>query len=152
MLLKFIIISFSNINLHLHIILINVLSTLYMYLYQFFIKNFNNKVYGLATMTNVLEESINTGTIWAMQVTTPKVFSQYVKDFGFGQKTGIQIDFEASGDISNLDRSGEIYAATASYGHGIVVTPLQMVSAISAIANNGKLQNWFIIIKNTNYF
>ncbi len=46
---------------------------------------------------------------------------------------------EAAGDVSNLDKAGEIYAATASYGQGITVTPLQMVSAFAAIANGGRL-------------
>lgn len=115
------------------------------------IKNYNDLIYGKQTMTEVLEKSINTGTIFAMRQVTPKVFSQYVKDFGFGVKTNIQLDKESSGDISNLDKPGEIYAATASFGQGITVTPIQMVTAVSALANGGKIMKPYIvsqIIKN----
>lgn len=115
------------------------------------IKNYNDLVYGRQNMTEVLEKSINTGTIFAMRQVTPKVFTQYVKDFGFGKQTGITLDKESVGDISNLDRNGEIYAATASFGQGITVTPIQMVTAVSALANGGKLMKPYIvsqIIKN----
>lgn len=109
------------------------------------IKNFDNKVYGRQTMTEVLEKSINTGVIFAMRQITPKVFASYVKDFGFGQLTGIKLNTEMPGNIANLDKAGEIYAATASFGQGITVTPLQMVSSISAIANGGKLMKPYIV-------
>jgi len=115
------------------------------------IKNYNDLVYGKQTMTEVLEKSINTGTIFAMRQVTPKVFAQYIKDFGFGKKTDIKLDQESSGDIANLDKKGEIYAATASFGQGITVTPIQMVTAVSALANGGKLMKPYIvsqIIKN----
>ncbi|MFA5029300.1 MAG: penicillin-binding protein 2 [Patescibacteria group bacterium] len=114
---------------------------------HFHIKNFNDKIYGRQTMIEVLEKSINTGAIYAMKQTTAKVFTKYVKDFGFGQKTGIELDKEVVGDISNLDRRGEIYAATASFGQGIMVTPLQMLTAVSAIANEGKIMKPYIVSK-----
>lgn len=109
------------------------------------IKNYNDMVYGRQNMTEVLEKSINTGTIFAMRQVTPRVFAQYVKDFGFGKKTNIELDKEAIGDISNLDKKGEIYAATASFGQGITVTPIQMVTAVSALANGGKLMKPYIV-------
>lgn len=109
------------------------------------IKNFESKSYGRQTMTEVLEKSINTGVIYAMRQISPKVFGQYVKDFGFGQAYGISLDSELAGDISNLDRKGEIYAATASFGQGITATPLQIVNAIGAVANGGKLMKPYIV-------
>ena len=109
------------------------------------IGNYNDKKYGLQTMTNVLETSINTGVIFAMRQATQKVFVDYVKKFGFGVKTGIELDKEMGGDISNLDRRGEINAATATFGQGITVTPLQMLTAIGAIANGGKLMRPYIV-------
>lgn len=111
------------------------------------IKNYNNKIYGSQTMTQALEKSINTGMIFAMRKTTPKVFKKYIEDFDFGRITGITLDTEAAGDISNLDRRGEIYSATASFGQGITVTPLQMVKAVAAIANGGKLMKPYIVSK-----
>lgn len=109
------------------------------------IRNFNDLVYGEQTMTNVLEYSINTGAIWAMRQATPNVFTKYVKDFGFGQPTGITLGGEMPGDISNLNRKGEIYAATASFGQGITATALQTLVAVGAVANGGKIMKPYIV-------
>ncbi|HOH67344.1 MAG TPA: penicillin-binding protein 2 [bacterium] len=114
------------------------------------IKNYDDKIYGSQTMTQALEKSINTGMIFAMRKTTPKVFKKYVEDFDFGRLTGITLDTEAAGDISNLDRRGEIYPATASFGQGITVTPLQVVKAVAAIANGGKLMKPYLVEKIAN--
>lgn len=115
------------------------------------IRNFNDKVYGEQTMTNVLENSINTGVIWAMQQTTAKVFSKYINDFGFGDYTGITLDKEMPGDISNLSKKGEIYSATASFGQGITATALQDVTAMAAVANEGKLMKPYIVSQIINH-
>ena len=112
---------------------------------KYHIKNFDDKIYGRQNMTEVLEKSINTGAIFAMRQATPKVFIQYVKNFGFGEKTGIGLEKEVAGSVANLDKRGEIYAATAAFGQGIMVTPLQMVAAVSAIANGGKLMKPYLV-------
>ncbi len=110
------------------------------------ITNFEYKSYGQQTMTNVLEKSINTGVIYAMRQIGPDVFSQYLQNFGFGEPTGIEIGQESGGNIYNLmNQSSEIYAATASFGQGITVTPLQIVNAIAAVANDGKLMRPHIV-------
>jgi len=62
-----------------------------------------------------------------------------VEAFGFGQATGIELDSEAAGDISSLSKKGDIWSATAAFGQGITVTPIQMVTAYAVIANGGKL-------------
>ncbi len=103
------------------------------------IKNAAEKVYGEQTMTGVLKESINTGAVFASQQLGQELFRKYVKDFGFGVLSGVELDTEAPGNISSLEKRGEIYIATASFGQGIAVTPLQLVMAFGAIANNGKL-------------
>ncbi|MDZ7798210.1 MAG: penicillin-binding protein 2 [Patescibacteria group bacterium] len=109
------------------------------------IKNSDLKAHGEQTMTQVLEESLNTGAIYAMRQVGEKLFYQYVKDFGFGEKTGLKMDTELGGSINNLKKYKEIYAATASFGQGITVTPLQIVNAFSAIANKGKLMKPYIV-------
>ena len=109
------------------------------------IRNFNNKVYGLQTMTNVLEFSINTGVIYAMRQIGTKVFADYVRKFGFGQLTGIEMIKETPGNISNLDLKGEINSATVTFGQGITVTPIQMITAFSALINGGKLMKPYIV-------
>jgi len=109
------------------------------------IKNSDHKAYGVQTMTQVLEKSLNLGAIYAVRQVGKDDFRKYVKDFGFGQLTGIRLDSEVAGDISSLNKRGEIFAFTASYGQGITVTPLQMVTAFAAIANKGRLLKPFII-------
>ncbi len=104
------------------------------------IHNSELKVYGLQTMTQVLEESINTGSIYVENLVGNKKFREYLERFGFGRKTGIELPVEANGDLRNLNnlyRDTEYY--TASFGQGIAVTPLQLITAYSAIANDGNL-------------
>lgn len=103
------------------------------------IRNSDGKGHGIQTMTQVLEESLNTGTIFAVRKLGPKSFLRYVESFGFGSPTGIELDTEAAGDVEALRKKGEIWSATASFGQGITATPIQIVTAFGAIANGGKL-------------
>ncbi len=103
------------------------------------IKNSDGKKHGKQTMTQVLEESLNTGTIFVARKIERKNFLDYLKNFGFGIKTGIELGPEAKGDISSLRDKRDIYLATASFGQGISVTPLQIVVAFAALANGGNL-------------
>jgi cell division protein FtsI/penicillin-binding protein 2 len=109
------------------------------------IGNAEGKVYGTVDMTKVLEDSINTGMIYAMRAMGMETFVVYVKSFGFGQYTGIELETENAGTIDSLDLGAEIYAATASFGQGITVTPLQIVMAYAAIANGGVLKAPLIV-------
>ena len=103
------------------------------------IRNALDKSYGRITMTQGLEESVNTAMVYAMQQTGQDAFTQYVKDFGFGTLSGITLNTEVPGTIASLDRAGIVYAATASFGQGITVTPLQIAMGYAAIANGGAL-------------
>lgn len=109
------------------------------------IGNAEGKVYGDVDMTQALEDSINTGMIFSMRQMGKEKFVEYVKRFGFGVKTGIELETEAAGNISSLDRPAEIFAATATFGQGITVTPLQIAMAYSAIANGGMLKKPMIV-------
>jgi len=109
------------------------------------LKNYENKVHGDKTMTEILEYSINTGTVYAMQQIGQKKFAQYVRDFGFGQLTGIGMDSESAGDIRSLDKKGEIFSATGAFGQGITTTPLQMAASYAVFANGGKLMRPYIV-------
>ncbi len=107
---------------------------------EYTIKNSEEKVYGLQTMTQVLEKSINTGVIYVEKLVGNKKFKEYVERFGFGSLSNIELPAEADGNISNLEhlnRNVEFY--TASFGQGITVTPLQLAVAYSALANGGEL-------------
>lgn len=105
---------------------------------KFRIANSDNKAHGRQTMINVLEKSLNTGAIFAMRQMGRQNFVSYIKKFGFGALSGIELAGEVGGDISALEK-GEIYAATASFGQGLTVTPIQMVAAYAVLANDGFL-------------
>ncbi len=111
------------------------------------IKNFDSKAHGQQTMTQVLEKSLNTGTMFVENKVGDEVFRDYVVNFGFGQRTGMDLPGEVSGNITNLYSGRKINYLTASFGQGIAVTPLQMVNAYSAIANGGKLMRPYVTAK-----
>lgn len=109
------------------------------------IRNAGKKTYGWSDMKKVLSFSINTGIIFATQDVPNKIFHGYMKSFGFGEATNILLSQESKGDISSLEKKGDIYKATASYGQGITVTPLQMINAFNVLANRGNLMQPYII-------
>lgn len=103
--------------------------------------------HGIVNMNYVIENSLNTGVIFIMNKIGDKNFAQYVKNFGFGEKNGIELETEAQGDISNLLRKTirPVDSAVASFGQGITTTPLQMVNAYAVIANGGKLMKPYLV-------
>lgn len=110
------------------------------------ILNWDKKAHGKISMTQVIEDSVNTGTIFAEQKMGHDTFRAYLKQFGFGELTGIDLPDEVSGSTKNLDRK-EVRAvdfATASFGQGVSVTPVQLITAFSSIANGGVLMKPFI--------
>ncbi|MFH0955830.1 MAG: penicillin-binding protein 2 [Candidatus Falkowbacteria bacterium] len=111
------------------------------------IENSDRKANGVQNMRQVLEKSLNTGAIFVMRAIGPDLFSEYVKKFGFGEKTGVELEGESKGDIKNLLKkpTGELYAATASFGQGMAVTPIQMTAAFLALANNGIMMQPYIV-------
>lgn len=109
------------------------------------IRNSDGKAYGVVDMNTVLTESLNTGSIHVARQVGNEAFYQYVDRFGFGQKTGIPLAGENAGNIGTLGKLKDIYSATASYGQGITVTPIQLVMAFSAIANDGLLMKPYLV-------
>lgn len=113
------------------------------------IKNAGGKIYEDQTMTGVLENSINTGMVEVAERLGKNRFRDYIESFGFGTKVGIALDSEVSGTIESLYRNKkdrvDCYTATASFGQGLTVTPLQMVTAFGAIANGGELLRPYVV-------
>jgi len=104
------------------------------------IKNYKDKIYGSVTMTEVIENSINTGAVFAAKTGGHKNFYNYLVKFGFEGKTGIPLPGEVKSRLNTLtDDYREINYATAAFGQGVAVTPIALINAISAIANNGVL-------------
>ena len=109
------------------------------------IKNWDLKAHGTVTMANVIEQSINTGAAFAARKTGLEDFHDYLVKFGFGEVTGIGLPGEIAGSINNLTANArEIDLATAAFGQGVSVTPIELVNAISAIANNGILMRPYL--------
>lgn len=104
---------------------------------DFTIRNSDKLAHGLQTMTQVLEKSLNTGTIYVKRLLGKETFRSYVEGFGFGEKTGVPLSPEAKGDISQIYKRGEIFGATISFGQGMAATPMQMVMAYLPLANGG---------------
>ncbi|MFZ2226148.1 MAG: penicillin-binding protein 2 [Candidatus Moraniibacteriota bacterium] len=112
------------------------------------IHNSDLKANGTQTMTQVLEKSLNTGVIFAEKLMGNVAFADYMHKFGFGEVTGADVFGEAAGNVRNLGNlKSNIQFFTASFGQGITVTPLQLISAYNAIANGGVLLKPQIIDK-----
>ncbi len=109
------------------------------------IRNFDLKAHDVQTMTQVLEKSLNTGLVFVSKLLGKGKQYAYLQKFGFGEKTAIDLPGEVPGNISNLKEGRDIDYATASFGQGIAVTPLQMASAIAVLANGGKLMEPYIV-------
>ncbi|MBP9728237.1 MAG: penicillin-binding protein 2 [Candidatus Moranbacteria bacterium] len=104
------------------------------------IRNAEDKVYGRSNMFTVLDESINTGVIYVEKLVGNAVFGEYLKRFGFGERTGITLPAELPGTLKNLQNPrGTINFFTASFGQGITATPIQMITAYATLANGGRL-------------
>jgi cell division protein FtsI/penicillin-binding protein 2 len=106
-----------------------------------------NKAYGKETMTQVLENSDNVAMVWVAQLLGKDAMYKYFKNFGFGRKTGIELDTESPGDLAEVKKTSDVQQANMAFGQGITATPLQVVSAISTIANKGKLMQPYIVSK-----
>jgi len=109
------------------------------------IRNYDRRTWGEQTMTEVLKKSINTGAVFVEQELGRELFLKYSKRFGFTQLTGIDLVGETYSRNENLVNGCERDLASASFGQGIAVTPIQLVSAFGAIANNGKLMKPFVV-------
>lgn len=104
------------------------------------IKNAEEKVYGRVTVKEVISYSINTGAAFVERTMGHELFYRYVTQFGFDALTGISLPGEVKGNVTRLKKDArDINFATASFGQGIAVTPLQLVNAVAAVANGGVL-------------
>jgi stage V sporulation protein D (sporulation-specific penicillin-binding protein) len=100
--------------------------------------NFDKKGRGLVDVQKILEDSLNTGMVYISQRMQKDDFRDYFAKYGFGEQTGIDLPNEGKGLTSNLKSNRDIEFANMSFGQGIAITPISMVSAASALANEGK--------------
>ena len=95
--------------------------------------------HGSQSYLEVVENSCNPGFVNLGQRLGKDTLFRYIRQFGFGQKTGIDLSGEARGILFAPDRIGPVELATTSFGQGVSVTPIQQVTAVSAAINGGNL-------------
>jgi len=103
------------------------------------INNFDKKGRGLVTMQDVLDQSLNTGMVFIENKIGHDKFRTYMKSYGIGEKTGIDLPIETSGLTKNLDIPRNLEYANISFGQGISLTPINAIRSFSILANGGKI-------------
>lgn len=93
--------------------------------------------HGNETFLEVVENSCNPGFVYMGQRLGEQKLFSYIHKFGFGQKTGIDLNGEAKGILFSPERAGPVEVATTAFGQGVSVTPIQQVAAVSAAINGG---------------
>jgi cell division protein FtsI (penicillin-binding protein 3) len=105
----------------------------------------DHKKFGMLTVSEILAQSSDVGTIRiALRLGAPK-FYEYIRAFGFGQQTGIELPWESKGRLGKLNTWSGISIGAISMGQEVGVTPIQLVTAVSAIANGGYLRKPYIL-------
>ena len=101
--------------------------------------------HGLQTYLEVVENSCNPGFVNLGLKLGKETLFKYIKNFGFGKKTNVDIIGESSGILFNVDKIGDLELATTAFGQGVSVTPIQQITAVSAAINGGKLYKPYIV-------
>ena len=101
--------------------------------------------HGAQKFINVVENSCNPGFVVMGQKLGTETLMKYIRNFGFGSKTGIDLNGESNGILFKPEKMGPVELATTSFGQGISVTPIQQVTAVSAAINGGKLYTPYIV-------
>lgn len=104
-----------------------------------------DQAFGKETMTQVLENSDNVAMVWVSEQLGKDLEYKYLKDFGFGRKTGLEQDVEGTGAVLDVKKWSNTQRATIAFGQGISVTPIQLMTAVSSIANGGKLMKPYLV-------
>ena len=101
--------------------------------------------HGHETFLQVVENSCNPGFVVLGQRLGKNTLFNYINKFGFGKKTGIDLNGEGTGIIFDLNKVGPVELATTAFGQGVSVTPIQQITAVSAAINGGKLYKPYIV-------
>jgi stage V sporulation protein D (sporulation-specific penicillin-binding protein) len=103
------------------------------------VSNYDKKGRGVVPMQEVLNQSLNTGVSFVVDKMGNALFSNYMRGYGLGEETGIDLPGEIPGDIKNLDAPRKLEHFTASFGQGIAITPIETVRALATLGNGGLL-------------
>ena len=101
--------------------------------------------HGSQTFMEVVQNSCNPGFVILGQRLGKETLFNYIEKFGFGKKTGVDLNGEGTGILFNLDNVGPVELATTSFGQGVSVTPIQQITAVSAAINGGILYKPYIV-------
>ncbi|MEG1495419.1 MAG: stage V sporulation protein D [Bacilli bacterium] len=101
--------------------------------------------HGDQTYLQVLENSCNPGFVKLGQMLGKERLFSYLDKFGFGVKTGVDLNGESKGIIFPLERVGELELVTTAFGQGVSVTPIQQIAAVASVVNGGSLYKPFIV-------
>ncbi|OGV91157.1 hypothetical protein A3A66_01130 [Microgenomates group bacterium RIFCSPLOWO2_01_FULL_46_13] len=107
------------------------------------IRTWNDEYHPGQTTAEILERSDNVGMVFVGQKLGKEKFVDYIRRFGFGEATNVDLDGEAVPKLR--ERWGDIDLATGSFGQGLAVTSLQMLRAVAALANGGKLMEPHVV-------
>ncbi len=105
---------------------------------KYTISNYDKRGRGWVNVQEILNQSLNTGMVFVSTKISKKSFREYFKNYGFGEKSGIDLPNESSGLTSNLKSNRNIEFANISFGQGVAVSPISFIKSLSALANNGK--------------
>ena len=111
------------------------------------INNWDFQAYGVVTVRELLQRSLNTGAVWLSQEIGVEAFYDYLTAFGLGEPTHLGLSGEAEG-MMRLPSDEEWYPvdlATNSYGQGLAATPLQVLTAVNVFANDGWLMRPYVV-------
>ncbi len=106
--------------------------------------------YGKLTLSEIIEKSSNIGIVKVAGRVEKTQLDKYIRSFGFGKKTGIDLPFESKGNLKALEKWGKYSMAFVPFGQGITVTPIQMLCAMNAIANDGMIMRPYVTKKIAN--
>lgn len=111
------------------------------------IKTWNDKYEGKISMTRILEKSSNVGMVWVGEKLGNNKIYSYLEKYGFGKLTGIDLQGEAEAYLKPKNTWYPIDYSTVTFGQGIAITPIQMITAFSSLINGGNLLKPYIVSK-----
>ena len=109
------------------------------------VRNYDGKARGWVNVQEILSQSLNIGIVRMVELLGNSKFQEYFKTYGIGGETGVDLPNESSGLTSNLDSSIFVNNATAGFGQGIAISPIQTIRALATLGNGGKLVNPYIV-------
>jgi cell division protein FtsI/penicillin-binding protein 2 len=114
---------------------------------EYTIDTYDGQHHGVQTMTQILEKSNNVGMVWVGQQLGAEAMYDYLRRFGLGEKTGIELEGETQSTLKEPAEWNVTTVATTSFGQGIALTPLQALNSINVLANGGVLMQPHIVAR-----